>query len=137
MWIRFFSRAAKTERGFVLISVLVLALLFFAMMELMLIEATVAMRGATRFRARVVAHVLAENAAELAAHDMINDVGKTVSRKTEDGTMSATLLRYPDNTFRIDASAETSGALTQRATVEIRGAVQGEKVIIDRTRHSQ
>jgi hypothetical protein len=133
-----FIRAAKTDRrGFVLITVLVLALLFFAMMELMLIESTQAMRGATRYRARVMAQAMAENAVELVAHDLLNGIGKSVTTETEDGLMSGTLEHFPDGTFRITAFAETAGALTHRATVEVRGTVSGPEVVVTRTRHSQ
>src|SRR6266545_5727430 len=72
--IRFFSRASisrQRQRGFVLISALVLSVLYFALMELLLIDSSRALNEAQRFRARVVAGALAESGAELAALQMV------------------------------------------------------------------
>src|SRR6266566_4686861 len=71
--IRFFSRGRTTEqRGYVLISAIALAILYFGLMELMLIDSSRALREAQRFRARVTSAALAESAAELSAAQMIS-----------------------------------------------------------------
>jgi len=59
--IRFFSRGRTTEqRGYVLISAIALAILYFGLMELMLIDSARALRESQRFRARVMAATLAD-----------------------------------------------------------------------------
>lgn len=142
---RLFSRDAKTEascqddgsRGFVLIGALVVALLYFALLELMLIEAVQAMRASQRFRARVVAQVLAENAAELVAHQLVFSSGKKVQIADETGTMIAESRRLINDQFEIEASGMITGAVSQPATVAVFGRIQGTSVRVDRTIHSQ
>src|SRR5204863_3948307 len=73
--IRSSFRGRTTERGYVLISAIVLAILYFALMELMLIDSSRAVREAQRFRARIVATTLAESAAELAALQLVTASG--------------------------------------------------------------
>lgn len=139
MSIRFFSRDAKAEyqRGFVLISVLVLALLYFALLELMLIESSEAMRGAQRFRARLVAHSLAESGVELAAHQLLITTEKTVSRSSQDGMMSGKSRRLPGDRFEIVGSGTTNGPHPSSASVRIEGHFHGNAILIDRSTHSQ
>ena len=60
-------------------SVLILAILFFALMTLLLIESSEMSRRADRYRSRVLAQVLAENGAELAAQKMVNSLTTTKS----------------------------------------------------------
>ncbi|HEX7420223.1 MAG TPA: hypothetical protein VF505_10080, partial [Thermoanaerobaculia bacterium] len=57
----------KNQRGFVLITALTISILYFALMELLLIDSSRALREAQRFRAHVLAGTLAESAADLAA----------------------------------------------------------------------
>lgn len=120
-----------------LISVLVVALLYFALLELMLIEATQAMRAAQRFRSRVVAHVMAENAAELAAHQLVFSNGKRVAETQQEGTMAGESRRLINDRFEIRASGEATGSTSQRATVALFGHLEGSSVRIDRAIHSQ
>ena len=75
--IRSSSRARTSERGFALIAALTLAVLYFALMELILIDSSRSLAEAQRFRARIMAATLAEDAAELAA---LNMRAKTSSR---------------------------------------------------------
>lgn len=142
---RLFSRDAKTDasrqddkrRGFVLIGALVVALLYFALLELMLIEAVQAMRASQRFRARVAAQVLAENAAEVVAHQLVFSSGKRVQIVDETGTMIAQSRRLINDQFEIEASGMITGAVSQSATVAVFGRIQGTSVRVDRTIHSQ
>jgi hypothetical protein len=55
------SRARTAERGFVLGMAMVIAVLYFLLMELLLIDSSRALGEAQRFRSRVVAAALAEN----------------------------------------------------------------------------
>ena len=138
MSIRSFFRAARIDqRGFVLISVLVIALLYFAMLELMLIESGEAMRNAQRFRARIVAQILAENGAELAAHNFALSNGKSVSYTDDSGEMHGKSERLPGELFTIEGRGTVGGVYPHSATVKIHGHFEGLSLYIDRTVHSQ
>lgn len=134
----FRGRTTERERGYVLISAIALAILYFALMELMLIDSSRALREAQRFRARVQAATLAESAAELAAVNLVSAVPTTpVNAEDDQGKMTATLQRTGDQ-FLIDASSETTGVPSQKATVRVQGTVQSSGAIrIDYTFHSQ
>jgi len=107
-------------------------------MELMLIDSSRALREAQRFRARVQAATLAESAAELAAVNLVNPQPTgPVNAEDDQGKMTATLQRTGDQ-FLIDASSETTGVPSQKATVRVQGTVQPSGAIrIDYTFHSQ
>src|SRR5438067_8881002 len=121
-------RARTTnERGYVLISAIVLAVLYFALMELMLIDSSRALREAQRFRARIVATTLSESAAELAAAQLVTQPSASVNASDDQGTMTAT-MQHSGNTFTIDANAESVGVPPQKATVKVQGRIQGTKV---------
>ena len=64
-------RGRTAERGYVLIAAIALAVLYFALMELLLIDSSRALREAQRFRAKVIAATLAESAAELSTASMV------------------------------------------------------------------
>ena len=89
--IRSSFRGRTTERGYVLISAITLAILYFALMELMLIDSSRAVREAQRFRARIVATTLAESAAELAAAQLVTQPKAQVNATDDQGTMTATM----------------------------------------------
>ena len=136
----FRGRTTERERGYVLISAIALAILYFALMELMLIDSSRALREAQRFRARVQAATLAESAAELAAVNIVNPLQPPTPVNAEDdqGKMTATLQQIGGGQFLIDASAETTGVPSQKATVRVQGTVQPSGAIrIDYTFHSQ
>src|SRR5207253_6400225 len=82
-----FRDRTTDQRGYVLISAIALAVLYFGLMELMMIDSSRALREAQRFRARIVASVLAENAAELAAANMITQPGSTTTAQDDQGKM--------------------------------------------------
>ncbi len=112
-----------------------LAILYFALMELMLLDSSRTLREAQRFRARIVATTLAESAAELAAAQMVTAPGATVNASDEQGTMNATLQRS-GSTFMIDANAEATGVPPQKATVHVQGDIVGKKVRVSYTYHT-
>jgi type II secretory pathway component PulK len=135
-----FRARGKGERGFVLLSVLVLAMLYYALIALLLWESATRYRAAQRFRSRVVAQTLAENAAELAAQNIIEVPSPTVNEEVRDGTMTATRTVQEISgvrTFRIDAEGVSAGVQPVRATVTVWGRVEAGGVVIDRTSHSQ
>jgi hypothetical protein len=134
---RFLFRGRTTEqRGYVLISAIALAILYFALMELMMIESSRALREAQRFRSRVVAATLAESAAELAAAQMITSPGSTTSAQDEQGQMLGG-LRIFGNQFELNGDGTTSGVAPIKASVRVQGRIEGSHIAVDYTFHSQ
>ena len=129
-------RDRTTERGYVLISAIALAILYFGLMQLMLIDSSRALREAQRFRARIVASTLAENAAELAATNMINSPGATTTAQDEQGKMMGGIT-VSGSDFVIDAQGDATGVVPQTATVRVQGRIIGNHIAIDYTYHSQ
>ena len=135
---RFSFRDRTTDqRGYVLISAIALAVLYFGLMELMLIDSSRALREAQRFRSRVVASALAESAAELAAAQMISRPGASANASDEQGQMTGT-LRISGDQFELTGKGVTAGVAPVTADVRIQGTItNGNHVRIDYTFHSQ
>jgi hypothetical protein len=130
-------RARTRERGYVLIAAVALAILYFALMELMLIDSSRALREAQRFRSHVIAATLAESAAELSAASMVTrNAGDTINADDEQGSMKAN-CKVAGTAFNIDAEANTSGVMPMKATVRVQGRIIGQRVMVDYTYHSQ
>lgn len=135
----------RTERGYALITAIVLAVLYFGLMQLMLIESSRELAEARRFRARIVALTLAENAIELAAAGMIKGQGAPVELTDEQGTAEQTVRKINgsrnsngqllDGTFELEGKGETSGAVRQSATAWLQGRIVNGQIIIDYARH--
>jgi hypothetical protein len=115
----------------------VLAILYFALMELMLIDSTRALKEAQRYRARVVAHANAESGAELAAVDLVTSPGATATAKNAQGTMSGKLVRTSLEKFELTGEGIASGLVTDQASVVVQGRVLGTRVVIDYAVDSQ
>lgn len=130
------SRARTSERGFVLAAALILAILYFALMELLLIDSTRSLQEAQRFRSRVVALTMAESAAELAAARMVTSYGSDVTVDETAGTMHGTYQRS-GNDFVLKGDATTKGVAVESAHVRVQGRIVGEQIAIDFTNHSQ
>jgi hypothetical protein len=127
----------RGERGYVLISAIALAILYFALMELMLIDSSRALKEAQRFRSRIMASTLAESAAELAAAQMVTTkASTTVSAKDDQGNMTGELKIVNDD-FELIGQAETVGVQPVKADVRVQGRLKGTKIVIDYTFHSQ
>jgi hypothetical protein len=134
-----FSRArtaSKSERGVVLIASLVLAVLYFALMELMMMDAARSLNEAQRFRARVVAEALAENGAELAAAQMIARTGGTASYSDDQGTIKGTYRRVDCCAYELTGTGMTSGVVQQSSTVRLQGRIDGTAITIDYAEHT-
>jgi len=130
-------RVRTRERGFVLIAVIALAVLYFALMELMLIDSSRALGEAQRFRSRVIAATLVESAAELSAASMLTrGAGDTINADDEQGSMKAT-CRVNAPAFEINAEAATSGVMPVKSTLRVQGRIVGQRVVVDYTYHSQ
>ncbi len=134
------ARTSKSrQRGFVLITAIVLAVLYFALMELLLIESSRSLAEAQRFRARVVAATLAENGAELAALQIVNGGAPPPLPATDSqGTMNGTLRRVGVN-FELVGTGRSAGVITQSSTVTIQGRIDPADgtIKIDYTNHGQ
>jgi len=130
-------RARTSERGYVLITAIVLAILYFALMELMLIDSSLALREAQRFRSKVVASTLAESAAELSTASMVTrNAGDTINADDEQGSMKAN-CHVIGTAFVVEAEATTSGVMPVKSTVRLQGRIVGQRVVVDYTYHSQ
>ena len=105
-------------------------------MELMLIDSSRALREAQRFRARVTSAALAESAAELSAAQMISRGSSSANAQDEQGTMNGALQRMSDQ-FELTGEGLTSGVPPVHASVRVQGRIEGSRVIIDYTFHSQ
>jgi len=131
-----FRGHTSNERGYILISAIALAILYFGLMELMLIDSSRALTEAQRFRSRVVASALAENAAELAAANMITNPGSTMTAQDDQGKMIGGIV-VNGNQFEINGEGDTAGVIPVKATVRVQGTITGTHIAIDYTFHSQ
>ena len=136
--IRFFNRArTESQHGFVLVIALVLAILYFMLMGLVMIDSSRAQAEAQRYRARVVAATLAENAAELACVQMVTQPGGVAMKDDPQGKLSGSYQRTGDK-FEVNGEGESKGVLHQRATVLLEGHFDPNGTVhIDFSRHSQ
>ena len=131
-----FRGHTSNERGYILISAIALAILYFGLMELMLIDSSRALTEAQRFRSRVVASALAENGAELAAANMISQPGSTTTAQDDQGKMIGAIT-VNGNNFEINAEGDTAGVVPVKATVRVQGRILGNHIAVDYTFHSQ
>jgi len=131
-----FRGRTRDQRGYVLISAIALAVLYFALMELMLIDSSRALREAQRFRSRVVASALAESAAELASAQMVSRPTASANASDEQGQMNGT-LRVAGQQFELTGQGVTAGVAPVTASVRVQGRIEGTHVAIDYTFHSQ
>jgi Tfp pilus assembly protein PilX len=137
------ARTAERERGFALAMALIIAVLYFGLIELMLFDASRELAEARRFRARIVALTLAENGAELAALHIASDTfmsGKAAATDWQ-GSIAGTATKTdgPAGTkvFKIDGTGDAPGVVPVHATVFVQGSINGSNLAIDFTRHSQ
>lgn len=120
------------QRGFAVIAAIALAVLFFAMIQLILIDASRELAEARRFRSRVLASVLAENGAELAAYGITEDgsMYATPSAENSFGKISGTLMKSEHGEFVIEGKGTTGGLAPASAWVKIIGEVEGQRIRI-------
>lgn len=118
---------------------IVLAALYFGLIQLLLVDASRDLNEARRFRARVVAWTLAENAAERSAYG-IAGMGTTVmpvlENENEYGVMRGGGMRS-GKSFRLTGEGQTKGVVKVKSTVQVIGRVEDTgEVFIDFTMHS-
>jgi|SRR5579872_680484 hypothetical protein len=131
-----FRGRTRNQRGYAIITAVALSILYFALMELMLIDSSHALQEAQQFRSRIVASTLAENAAELAAENMITAPRGTASYEDDQGRMLGSISVNGDQ-FEINAQGDTKGVVPVKATVRVQGRIEGNHIAVDYTFHSQ
>jgi Tfp pilus assembly protein PilX len=144
--IRSFSRARTTERGFALAIALILAVLYFGLIELLMIDSSRELAAARRFRARIIAETLAENAAEGAALRIADDAttGATFARTDEQGEMDGEMQKS-GNSYIITGKGVSAGLESTQVSVRLQGAIEKPpppttgptKITIEFARHTQ
>lgn len=108
---------------------IVLAVLYFGLVELLLLDSQRELAEARRFRARIVAETLAENGAELAALQLINrQATPPFVVETEQGAIGGSMTRTGPQ-FDIRGEGTTSGITESRASVILRGRIDGSNKI--------
>ncbi|HEY0143312.1 MAG TPA: hypothetical protein VGF48_20635 [Thermoanaerobaculia bacterium] len=138
----------RGQRGIALIAAIVLAMLYFGLIQLLLIDSQRDLREAQRFRSRVTALTLAENGVELAAVDLVNRSGGFVDEEDWQGTYSGRRQGGSGSTaaniqpFLLIGEAETKGTVKVRSKVQVFGEIVDEgtalkRVKINYTMHSQ
>ena len=132
------NRARTSERGFALAMALIVAVLYFGLIELLLYDASRELGEARRFRARIVALTLAENGAELAAQNLVTLPQNPAPMTDWQGTMSGDVSNSAGQ-FTINGIGDVTGIVKVHATVKVQGRVdEATKTIkIDYTFHSQ
>lgn len=146
--IRSCSRARTSERGYALAMAVILAVLYFGMIELLMLDSSQELREARRFRARVIALTMAENGAERAAANFVNMPGMSLPAQSDEndaGEYSWQLMKSAPgaeySTFDIIGTAKTKGLNSVRARVLVRGRIVEnsvpKKVQVFFTSHTQ
>lgn len=124
-----------SDRGFVLAAALVIAVLYFALMELLLMDSTRALQEAQQYRARVVAATLAESGAELSAAQIVTQFSANVNAQDSQGAMTGTMTHSASGAFEITGDGQATGVPSAHAHVELKGLIVGNHVQIDYATH--
>ena len=128
---------------------IIVAVLYFGLIELLMIDSSRELAQARQFRARIVATTLAENAAERASSQMAAMPAVFTKGEDEDaeGKISWSIQKMgspcpPEqaecvSTFDIHGEGVTGGVVRTRATVFLRGTVvNGSAIYIDYSTHT-
>ena len=143
--IRSCSRArTEGQRGYALVWAIGIALLFFMLVQLVLIDSARELAEARRFRARIYAATLAENGAELAAVRMSDRLSANVSAEDWQGKITGKMSRFEsvdENNirtikFQIFGEGDAKGTDRASAQVEVNGRIVGTELHIDYTYHT-
>ena len=112
-----------------------LAILYVALIVLLLIDSARELGEARRFRAKVVAATLAENGAELAAASIVTKDSANVNDSDAQGTIFGHMTKTA-NQFQIRGEGSTAGLVRTTARVQLQGRIEGNKVKIDYAVHT-
>lgn len=129
------SRDEHNERGFVLAAALIIAVLYFALMELLLMDSARALNEAQRYRSQVIAQTLAESGAERSSAQMMAKFTNQANAATDQGKMSGT-MQHNASSFEIVGDGEATGVPPAKAHVELKGAIFGNHIQIDYATHT-
>lgn len=131
------SRARRSDqRGYALISALVLAILYFGLIELLLLDSARELAEARRFRARIIAETLAENGAELAALQIVTTEKSEGTAEDWQGTLTGRMTKNPSGEFIIEGEGKSGGITESKAKVSLKGRVVGTSVRINWSTHT-
>jgi Tfp pilus assembly protein PilV len=125
----------SSERGFVLAAALIIAVLYLALMELLLMDSTRALNEAQRYRSQVIAQTLAESGAERAAAQMVTKSSTNASGQDWQGAMAGT-MQHAGSSFEITGDGAATGVPPAKAHVELKGAIFGTHLQIDYATHT-
>jgi len=126
------SRARADSKGFAMISALVIALLYFALMQLVMVESILAYRQARSIASRTSLHVLAEDGVELVTRDFCTSGGSSVTLESGNASVSAKSRMIGGQRFEIESKA-TSAAGT--ASIKLKGRMSGCNPIVESARY--
>ncbi|MEO8379778.1 MAG: hypothetical protein ABI779_08960 [Acidobacteriota bacterium] len=115
---------------------LVLAVLYFGLIQLLMLDSARELSEARRFRARIVAETLAENAVELAARDIVTETNTNANAKDWQGSMEGRMAKAGSGQFDIVADGTSGGITESHARVLVRGQVTGTQVSVRYTTHT-
>ena len=118
----------NSQRGFALIAAVVLAVLYVALIELLLLDSARELGEARRFRAKIIAATLAENAAERAAASMLTLPSSIANETDAQGTIYGTMTKAGTK-FEIHGEGTTAGLVRTTATVDLQGRIDDEKSV--------
>jgi S1-C subfamily serine protease len=127
------AAARGREAGFTVVAALLIAILFFGLIGLLLVESAEAYRNAQRFRARVTAFVMAGNAVEIAAAGIVSGAAHRVDVEIDGYQLTAEVQRAGER-FVITAASVRSGG-GAGASVRVEGRVVGSSIEVFRTLH--
>jgi hypothetical protein len=133
----FRGRTTSGQRGYILVAAIALAIVYFGLMQLMMIDSSRALRESQRFRSRIVASTLAESAAELAAAGMVTSLAPNAAKASDDQGSMDGQLNIVTGAFEIVGNAESAGVQPAKASVRVQGRVVGTRVVVDYTFHTQ
>ena len=131
------SRARTSERGIALAVALIVAVLYFGLIELMLYDSSRQLAEARRFRARIIALTLAENGAELAAQNLVTSPQNPAPYSDWQGSITGNVAMTGEE-FKINGTGDAAGIVAVHAKVYVQGRVDPQgRIHVDYTRHSQ
>lgn len=123
---------------------IIVAVLYFAMIELLMIDSSRELAEARRFRARIVALTLAENAAERAALEIADPAknAENVNEEDEQGEIRGKMSKGApalDGSipFVIEGTGVSAGLESTRSAVRLQGRLVGTSIEIEFAQHSQ
>ncbi len=126
-----YTHRVPGEGGFALVSALLIALLFFGLIELTLRDTSDGIRAAHRHRDRIASEVLADNAVELAAAGMLSGVPRNETRSSRDGAMAGAFHPLPGFRFELTGEGTSAGLNPTTTRVVLRGRIDGSSVVIE------